>query len=254
MIFTTHPLPTVLKLLADDLRWRLVQSLALSDRKVQELSEIVNRPMNLVSYHLKQLRQGNLVREHRSVADARDVYYSLDLAALKTFLYESRVAIHPALTDEPLEAAEINVNAVPPTRVLFLCTHNSARSQMAEAILRSLGKGRVEVHSAGTEPSVVNPYAVTAMAERGIDISGARSKHLNEYVEQEWDYVITTCDSAKESCPVFPGVPMQLHWSLPDPSAVKGSDSEKLQAFQSTAEALTIRINHLLMLINRERI
>lgn len=247
------PLPDILKLLADDLRWQLVQALALSDRKVQELVGVVGRPMNLVSYHLRRLREGNLVREHRSIADGRDVYYSLDLNTLKVLYYDSGAAIHPALCSAPEQTAMSTTDTLPPTRVLFLCTHNSARSQMAEALLKSLGKQRVSVESAGTEPSVVNPFAVQAMAERGIDIGDNRSKHLNEFLGQEWDYIITTCDSARESCPVFPGDPLQIHWSFPDPSAVEGSDTEKLKAFRKTAQELTFRINHLLILIDRQR-
>ena len=251
---TTLPLPNVLKLLADDLRWQLVQALALSDRKVQELTEIVGRPMNLVSYHLRRLRDGQVVRLHRSIADSRDVYYSLDLDALRTLYYDSGAAIHPSLGEGATsEATSVDAPALPPTRVLFLCTHNSARSQMAEALMRATGKGRVEVASAGTEATHVNPYAVRAMAERGIDISDARSKHLNEFIHQDWDYVITTCDSARESCPVFPGDPVQIHWSFADPSAVEGSDADKLQAFQRTAQELSLRISHLLILIDRDR-
>lgn len=248
------PLPDILKLLADDLRWQLVQALALSDRKVQELVGVVGRPMNLVSYHLRRLREGKLVHEHRSIADGRDVYYSLDLNTLKVLYYDSGVAIHPALGSAPEQTPmSTTTDTLPPTRVLFLCTHNSARSQMAEALLKSLGKNRVYVESAGTEPSGVNPYAVRAMAERGIDIGDNRSKHLNEFLEQEWNYIITTCDSAREACPVFPGDPLQIHWSFPDPSAVEGSDNDKLKAFRKTAQELTFRINHLLILIDRQR-
>jgi arsenate reductase (thioredoxin) len=126
-----------------------------------------------------------------------------------------------------------------PTRVLVLCTHNSARSQMAEALLRSLGEGRYEVASAGTEATRVNPYAVAAMREVGIDISGARSKHLNEFVEREFDYVITVCDSAAEACPMFPGPARRVHWSFPDPSEADGSDDEKLATFREVRDAIS---------------
>jgi thioredoxin type arsenate reductase len=247
------PLPDILKLLADDLRWQLVQALAFSDRKVQELVTLVGRPMNLVSYHLRRLREGNLVHEHRSIADGRDVYYSLDLNTLKVLYYESGTAIHPALGSATEQPPMTTSETLPPTRILYLCTHNSARSQMAEALTQFLGKARVIVESAGTEPSVVNPYAVQTMKERGIDISTNHSKHLNEFLEQEWDYIITTCDSAREACPVFPGDPAQIHWSFPDPSAVEGSDADKLKAFRKTAQELTFRINHLLILIDRQR-
>src|SRR4051812_31005672 len=104
-----------------------------------------------------------------------------------------------------------------PIRVLFLCTHNSARSQMAEALLRHLDKRRFETYSAGTEATRVHPLAVRAMADVGIDISNARSKHLNEYIGKDFDYVITVCDAANESCPLFPGDPKRIHWSFQDP-------------------------------------
>jgi arsenate reductase len=133
-----------------------------------------------------------------------------------------------------------------PLRILFLCTHNSARSQMAEAILRVLGGDRVEVASAGTEVTRVHPLAVREMAERGIDVGGQRSKHLNELLGERFDTVITVCDNAAESCPVFPGAPKRLHWSLPDPSAVEGPEEVRAAAFQRAADELTSRIRDLL--------
>jgi arsenate reductase len=116
-------------------------------------------------------------------------------------------------------------------QVLILCTHNSARSQMAEGLLRHLAGDRIEVFSAGSEPSRVNPYAINAMQKRGIDITGHTSKHLKEYLVYQFDYVITVCDNAAESCPVFPGKAERIHWSFPDPSAAPGSDQETLAAF-----------------------
>lgn len=123
-------------------------------------------------------------------------------------------------------------------RTLILCTANSARSQMAEAILKSLAGERMEVYSAGSKPSVVNPFAIQAMAEQAIDISGYRSKHLNEFLSQPFDYVITVCDNAAETCPVFPGPAQRIHWSFPDPAAVKGTDAEQLAAFRSVRNSL----------------
>jgi arsenate reductase len=124
------------------------------------------------------------------------------------------------------------------TRVLILCTGNSARSQMAEGLLRTLGQGTLDVFSAGTRPGIVRPEAVAVMAERGIDISGHRSKHVDEFAGQRFDYVITVCDSANESCPVFPGAPRRIHWSFPDPAAVEGSEAERLAAFRSVRDDL----------------
>jgi arsenate reductase len=123
-------------------------------------------------------------------------------------------------------------------RVLILCTGNSARSQMAEGLLRALSQGAVEVHSAGTHPSRVNPLAIAAMQEVGIDISGHRSKSVEEFVAERFDVVITVCDHARESCPVFPGAPQRIHWSYPDPAAVEGSREERLQAFRQVRDKM----------------
>jgi len=123
-------------------------------------------------------------------------------------------------------------------RVLILCTGNSARSQMAEGLLRHLSQNRLEVHSAGTQPSAVNPQAIEAMREIGLDISAHRSKSVVEFEGQRFDTVITVCDRAAEHCPVFPGAPQRIHWSLPDPAAVNGTHDEKLAAFRNARDAL----------------
>ncbi len=133
-------------------------------------------------------------------------------------------------------------------RVLFLCTHNSARSQMAEGLLREYAGDQIEVFSAGTEPGGVNPLAVRAMQEIGIDISGARSKSLDEYVDQHFDYVITVCDRANETCPLFPGDPERIHWSFPDPSAVEGDEARRLRAFVEVRTQLALRLRTWLQL------
>jgi arsenate reductase (thioredoxin) len=123
-------------------------------------------------------------------------------------------------------------------RILILCTGNSARSQMAEGWLRALAGDRFEVASAGTRPSVVNPLAIAVMRERGIDLSGHRSKSVTEFLDQPFDSVITVCDQAAEACPVFPGPARRIHWSFPDPAAVEGSADDRLQAFRSVRDAL----------------
>jgi arsenate reductase len=123
---------------------------------------------------------------------------------------------------------------------------------MAEGILRKLGGDRFEVESAGTEPSRVHPLAIKAMAKYQIDISGHRSKALNEFLgERLFDYVITVCDSASESCPVFPGGPERIHWSIQDPSTAKGSEAERFMAFRRTAEELMTRIRYLIAVAER---
>jgi len=131
---------------------------------------------------------------------------------------------------------------MPPQRVLFLCTHNSARSQMAEGLLRSLGGDRFETHSAGTEATRVRPLAIQAMAELGVDISTQTSKTLDPYVDQRFDYVVTVCDDANESCPIFPNATNRLHWSLPDPSQATGTEEQRLAAYRTVRDDLKARI------------
>jgi protein-tyrosine-phosphatase len=239
-------------LLADDVRWRIVSALAQSDRRGRELVNLLHRPQNLVSYHLRQLLKHKLVSERRSAADGRDIYFSLRLDTLRQLYQETGQALHPALGETVPEGQEVPTMAgKPKVRVLFLCTHNSARSQMAEAILRHVSKGQIEVFSAGTEPSEIHPMAIIAMRERGIKIDGQRSKHLSEFLGQHFDYIVTVCDIAREACPVFPDDPEQVHWSFADPSAVTDRDA-RVRGFERTATELTTRINYLLLVIRRE--
>ena len=127
-------------------------------------------------------------------------------------------------------------------RVLFLCTHNSARSQMAEGLLRKMAGDRFDVFSAGTEQTRVHPLAVEAMSESGIDITGQTSKTLDAFAGQRFDYVITVCDRANESCPIFPGGTERLHWSFDDPSAATGTAEERLRAFRTIRDAIQQRL------------
>ena len=127
-------------------------------------------------------------------------------------------------------------------RALFLCTHNSARSQMAEGLLRHLGRGELEAFSAGTEATAVRPLAIRAMRELGIDISKQESKTLDRYLTDRFDYVITVCDDANDSCPVFANAARRLHWSLPDPSKATGTEEERLAAYRKVRDALGARI------------
>jgi len=127
-------------------------------------------------------------------------------------------------------------------KVLFLCTENSCRSQMAEGILRHLKGSKFEVFSAGLRPSVVNPIAIKVMAEIGIDISGHRSKSVDEFQGMNFDFVITTCDAARETCPFFPGKARHMHWSFDDPAAVRGSENEILSAFRTVRNEIKSRI------------
>jgi arsenate reductase len=127
-------------------------------------------------------------------------------------------------------------------RVLFLCTHNSARSQMAEGWLRHLGGDSFEVASAGTERTRVRPLAIAAMAEAGVDISGHESKTLERFLAEPWHHVITVCDLANEACPLFPGGARRLHWSFPDPSKATGSEAEQLALYRRVRDAIRARI------------
>ena len=127
-------------------------------------------------------------------------------------------------------------------RILILCTGNSARSQMAEGLWRHFTGGRDEVFSAGTKPSRVRPEAIAVMREIGIDISGHRSKSIDEFLDQVFDTVITVCDNANESCPVFPGITQRLHWPFPDPAAVEGAEPERLRAFREVRDRISEQI------------
>jgi arsenate reductase (thioredoxin) len=132
-------------------------------------------------------------------------------------------------------------------RVLFLCTHNSARSQMAEGLLRALGGEAFEAFSAGTEATHVRPLAIRAMAELGIDISRQQSKTLDEYLDQPFDAVITVCDQANEACPVFFGARERVHWSFPDPSKARGTEEQRLAAYRLARDAIRERIERELL-------
>jgi len=136
--------------------------------------------------------------------------------------------------------------------VLFICTHNSARSQMAEGFLRHLSGGAVEVRSAGTEPGALNPLAVQVMAEEGIDISGHHAKSLDAFLLERFDYVITVCDDANETCPVFPNARRRLHWSFPDPSRAEGTLEEHLSVFRAIRDAIGARVEQFLAAIPSE--
>lgn len=137
-------------------------------------------------------------------------------------------------------------DAAAPVRVLFLCTHNSARSQMAEGMLRAWGGDAYEVHSAGTEATHVRPQAIAVMDELGIDLRSHASEHLGRYLGESFDWVITVCDDAREACPVFPGARAQEHWSFEDPSAATGTDEERLAAFRRVRDQIAARIREFL--------
>lgn len=141
-----------------------------------------------------------------------------------------------------------------PTRVLFVCTGNSARSQLGEALLRARGGDAFEVHSAGTHPAGVNPLTVRILEEAGLPTAGLRSKSVTEFLDEQFDYVITVCDDARQVCPVFPGVHETLHWGYDDPAAVVGSEVERLAAFRRTLTAMGERVNQFVVVAERTRL
>lgn len=246
--------PDFLKLLAHELRWNILVLLGRSDYCVQELVRLLGLPQNLVSYHLRGLYEQQIVTERRSTADGRDIYYSLDLTALRTLYFAAGDSLNPAL-HAPDTSVQGAVSHLPTkkVRVLVLCTHNSARSQMAEGILRNLSEGHIEVQSAGSQPTQLHPLAVQAMERMGIDISQQRSKHLDEFRGQSFDYVITVCDRMHQTCPTFPGDPKQVHWGFIDPAAVEGPEQERSRAFDQVALLLMNRMRYLVILIEREQ-
>lgn len=236
--------PRFLQLAGEPLRWRLLGELARSDRQVRELTALTGQPQSLVSYHLGRLRSGGLVTMRRSSADGRDAYYSIDLARCGELLAATGAALHPGLRPSP----PVPTQATPSTRVLYLCTGNSARSQIAQAITEHLAGGTVTAASAGSRPKPLHPHAVAVMREQGIDISGRRPRHLGEFAGQRFGYVVSLCDKVREVCPEFPGPPEVVHWSIPDPAAEGGT----LPAFRDVAADLRTRIGFLLARISDE--
>jgi len=236
--------PGLLRLIGDDHRWRLMQELGMSDLRVAELVERLGSTQNLVSYHLAQLRRAGLVTSRRSSADSRDTYYRFDIRRCAELLAAAGSALAPAQRLETRRAGPGPSGRRRPL-VLFLCTGNSARSQMAEALLEHLSAGTVRARSAGSHPKPLHPYAVQVMAERGIDISANRTKHLDRFLRTRFDRVITLCDKVREICPEFPDGPGRSHWSMPDPSAA-AADEDSYPAFVRTADELEDRIGLLL--------
>jgi protein-tyrosine-phosphatase/DNA-binding transcriptional ArsR family regulator len=239
----TQPVPPPFaRMAADPLRWRLLRELARSDRRVRELVTLAGQPQNLVSYHLGRLRASGLVGSRRSSFDGRDTYYHLDLARCAQSLATAGAALHPGLRLDPAPPGPPGENGCGPCTVLFLCTGNSARSQVAEALARAGSGGRVQAFSAGSHPKPLHPNAVRVMASRGISLAGQRPKQLSALAGRRFDYVITLCDRVREVCPEFPGHPDHCHWSIPDPAASGGSDQDTYPAFGQMAAELETRI------------
>lgn len=217
--------------------------LARSDRAVAELTRRVGEPQNLVSYHLAKLRDGGLVSARRSSADRRDTYYALELPRIGQLLSGAGGALHPGLRLARPEPAAFDG---PPSTVLFLCTGNSARSQMAEAMTNARAGGAILAVSAGSEPRPLHPNAVRVMREdHGIDLSGHRPKPLETFADGRFDRVVSLCDRVREVCPEFPGDPETIHWSIPNP-ATGEPDEATYPLFRQIAAELSVRIDFLL--------
>jgi protein-tyrosine-phosphatase/DNA-binding transcriptional ArsR family regulator len=235
--------PAFLQLAGHPVRWRLLSELACSDRMVSELTSRVGEPQNLVSYHLAKLRDGRLVSARRSSADRRDSYYVLNLGHVGGLLSAAGGALHPGLRLAPPRGEDARIA---PSRVLFLCTGNSARSQMAEALTRALSGGAIKAFSAGSHPTALHPNAVRVMAEDyGLDLTRQSPKPFDTFAGQTFDWVISLCDRVREACPDHPGHPEVIHWSLANP-ATGEPDHVTYPMFQQTAAELATRIGYLL--------
>jgi len=247
-----HEVERFFRLLADETRLVIVRLLALSDLRAGEIGDALRLPSNAVSYHLKQLRSVGLLRDRRSSADARDVYYRLDVDRLQLLYAAAGDALYPGMAgsaSKPDGQAGQQEAETParPLRVLFLCTHNSARSQLAEGILRQMGGDQVEAFSAGSEPTEVDPDAIAVLREWRIDPAPHHAKSVAAFVGQRFDYIITVCDRVRDVCPVFPGDPSQAHWSFADPAVIEDPQRRR-QAFRDVAIELQTRIRYLLLL------
>lgn len=235
--------PAFVRLAGHDLRWRLLRELATSDRRVRELVSTVDEPQNLISYHLGMLRDAGLVTTRRSNADRRDIYYHLDLAKCGEFLAGTATALHPGLAHQPA-----GISPVRHASVLFLCTGNSARSPMAAALLRHRTRGRVTTASAGSNPKPLHKYAMRALTAYGIDLSEHHPRHVDEYVNTRFDYVISLCDRVREVCPEFPRHPALIHWSIPNPT-----DDGRFAVFRQVAAELDERIRFFIPMLSARR-
>jgi protein-tyrosine-phosphatase/DNA-binding transcriptional ArsR family regulator len=265
-----------LRLIADETRWLIVRMLAASDLRAGEIGAVLHLPSNVLSYHLKRLRTAGVLRDRHSSSDARDVYYHLDVARLQDLYAAAGDALYPGLSrlftpamsadgegsasDGRVDGSAHDTRAEPsdaptssrttlsrPMRVLFLCTHNSARSQMAEALMRSMGGDQVEVYSAGSAPTEADPEALATLQEVGIDTTGLYAKSLEQFAGDPFDYIITVCDRVRDVCPAFVGDPAQAHWSITDPVDIEDPE-RRAKAFRDTLTELQTRIRYLLLL------
>lgn len=253
VIAAASEVPPFVRLANHPLRWRLLTELAASDQRVRELVECLGEPQNLVSYHLRLLREGGLVTARRSSHDGRDTYYHLDLNRCADGLASAGTALHPGLrmaalpSDPPTAAAP---------RVLFVCTGNSARSPIAEALLRHHTGGRIAVASAGISPKThIHPHTARVLRERfDIDLHDEAPRAIDDVAgpgaSAAFDRVVTVCDKAREHLPERDGW-RRTHWSVPDPADTPGR--ARYASFVSTATDLDARVRHLIPTLDNRR-
>jgi ArsR family transcriptional regulator, arsenate/arsenite/antimonite-responsive transcriptional repressor / arsenate reductase (thioredoxin) len=246
-----HRVPAFVGLAGHPVRWQLLAELGHTDLRVRELVARVGLPQNLISYHLRLLRDGGLVTARRSSFDGRDSYYHLDLDRCAEALAGAGAALHPALSLDSARPARYR----PRSRrlsMLFVCTGNSARSPIAEALLRRRAGGHVRVVSAGIRPRPdLHPHTVRVLSHRfGIDVTAQRPRTMESLAGRRFDYVITLCDKARESLPGLDGHPRRLHWSVPDPAAAGDSGEAAYQSFIRTAADIDTRVRHLLPVLS----
>jgi protein-tyrosine-phosphatase/DNA-binding transcriptional ArsR family regulator len=254
--WSSQAAPAFVRLAGHPLRWQLLTELARSDLRVRELATLIGQPQNLVSYHLRLLRDGGLVTATRSSFDGRDSYYHLDLDRCAHALASAGAALHPALNlDRTPPAPPVHLRRLPRRTVLFVCTGNSARSPIAEALLCQRTAGHVEATSAGSQPKPrLHPNTVRVLRDNfGVDTAGQRPRHLDALIGRRFDYVITLCDKAREVCPEFGNHARRLHWSITDPAAASNSDRASYPAFTRTAADIDTRVRQLLPVLATTR-
>ncbi len=244
---TAATAPGFLHLAAHPVRWLLLTELADSDLRVRELAERLDQPQNLVSYHLRLLRDSGLVTARRSSFDGRDSYHHLDVEQCADALKATGLALHPALRLDLTPGAGVRPDARRP-RVLFACTGNSARSPIAAALTGHLTHGRVDATSAGSHPKAqMHPHAVRVLRdEYGIDISHQQPTHLDAVHQRQFDRTVSLCDRVREARPEFRNQPRPTHWSIPDPAATGPSARAGYPAFKRAAAEIETRVRHLL--------
>lgn len=250
----------ILKALADETRLRIITLLTHGELNVQELMTILALPQSNISRHLAFLKNAGLVTSRRKGVS---IYYALNRQS-QPFVHCIFDCLNSNLKDEPIlqrdyasyqkqishyELASEHSSEKPVKKILFVCSHNSARSQMAETFANLLGKGEVAAESAGLEPGSLNQYVVEVMKEKNIDITENKTKSVFELFKQGrlYNYVITVCDeSVAEQCPTFPGILERIHWSFADPSTVEGSYNEKLNQIREIRDQIYDRVSELI--------